>query len=124
MDTFEKDELTEKIIGCCFKVHSSLGPGFAEKIYHKALLILFEREKIKAESEKEFEVIFESKKVGTFRCDFLIDGKVILEIKSVTGIMPILFRQQILSYLKASKTKTGLLINFGNKSCDVKRFSV
>jgi GxxExxY protein len=120
---FEKDELTEKIIACCFKVHRELGPGFNEKVYHKALLILFEQDKIKADSEKEFKIIFESKNVGTFRCDFLIEEKVIVEIKSVTGIMPILFRQQVLSYLKASKTKTGLLVNFGNKSCDIKRYS-
>ncbi len=123
MVAFEKDELTEKIIACCFKVHRELGPGFNEKVYHKALLILFEQGKMKVDSEKEFKIIFESRNVGTFRCDFFVEEKVIVEIKSVAGIMPVLFRQQVLSYLKASKTKTGLLVNFGNKSCDVKRYA-
>jgi len=117
------DPLTEKIIACCFEVHRQLGPGFPEKIYHNSLKVLFEERKIVYESEKEFGVRFNDKKVGTFRCDLLIEQKVIVELKSVTGIMPMLFRNQVISYLKASKIKTGLLVNFGNKSCEVKRIS-
>ena len=117
------DPLTEKIIACCFEVHKQLGPGFPEKVYHNALKILFEERKIGYESEKEFEVLFNDKKVGTFRCDLLIERRVIVELKSVTGIMPVLFRNQLISYLKASKIKTGLLANFGNKSCEIKRVS-
>lgn len=124
MTEFEKDILTEKIIGCCFKVHSGIGPGFVEKVYHNALKIVFENEGIAFVSEKEFDLIFENKNIGRFRCDFLVEGKTILEIKSVTGIMPVLFRNQVISYLRAAKVKTGLLVNFGNKSCQVKRISV
>ena len=119
----DNDPLTEKIIACCFEVHKQLGPGFPEKIYHNSLKVLFEERKIGYESEKEFGVCFNDKKVGTFRCDLLVEQKVIVELKSVTGIMPILFRNQVISYLKASKIKTGLLINFGNKSCEIKRVS-
>jgi len=117
------DPLTEKIIACCFEVHKQLGPGFPEKVYHNSLKILFAERKIDYETEKEFEVLFKNKKVGTFRCDLLIEQRAIVELKSVTGIMPVLFRNQLISYLKASKIKTGLLINFGNKSCEVKRVS-
>ena len=117
------DPLTEKIIACCFEVHKQLGPGFPEKVYHNSLKILFEEGKVNYESEKEFEVFFNNKKVGSFRCDLLVEQKVIVELKSVTGIMPLLFRNQLISYLKASKIKTGLLINFGNKSCEIKRVS-
>lgn len=121
---YPKDILTEKIIGYCFKIHTELGPGFVEKIYHNSLVLVLKREGVNFETEKEFDVFFDSKKVGRFRCDLLIEGKLIIELKSVEGYMPKIFTSQLLSYLKAAKIKTGLLINFGNKSCDVKRLSV
>ena len=119
-----QDTLTEKVIACCFEVHTQLGPGFPERIYHNALKQLFNEKGLKHENEKEFDVHFNNKKVGNFRCDLFVEDKVIVELKSVTGIMPILFRNQLISYLKASKVKTGLLVNFGNKSCEIKRVSV
>ena len=124
MAEFEKDLLTEKIIACCFKVHTEIGPGFPERIYHNALIVTCNENNLKYESEKIFDVYFHNKKIGTFKCDLVIEKKVIVELKSVTGIMPVLFRNQVIAYLKASKIKTGLLINFGNKSCEVKRISV
>ncbi len=124
METGESDPLTEKIIGCCFKVHTELGAGFLEKIYHNSLIIALKEEGIKIETEKEFEVFFNKQKVGKFRCDLLIEKKVIVELKAIDGYLPKIFQYQLLSYLKASATKTGLLINFGNKSCEVKRLSV
>jgi GxxExxY protein len=119
-----KDPLTEKIIACCFKVHNELGPGFAEKIYHKALMIAFEDAGLTYEAEKTFKVFFQDKKVGSFRLDLLVEGKVIVELKALTGNVPEVFRYQVLSYLKASGLHVGLLINFGNKSCYIKRFVV
>jgi len=124
MENSEQDELTKRIIGCCFKVHSSLGPGFVEKIYAKALQHQLKKENLVFEYEKEFNVFFDEQLVGKFRCDIFIENKVIVELKSVTGFIPKLFQDQVLSYLKASKVKTGLLINFGNPSCEVKRLSV
>lgn len=124
MSNFEHDALTQKIIGCCFKVHSSLGPGFIEKIYAKALQHQLKSEGLNFEMEKEFNVFFNEELVGKFRCDLFIENEVIVELKSVTGYIPKLFQNQLLSYLKASKVKTGLLINFGNTSCEVKRLSV
>lgn len=121
---YEKDLLTEKIIGYCFKVHTELGPGFPEKIYHNALIVLLQDEKVNFETEKEFDVSFNKRKVGKFRCDLVIEGKLIVELKSVEGYLPKIFTSQLLSYLKATNIKTGLLINLGNKSCDVKRLSV
>ena len=79
---------------------------------------------LKWESEKIFEVYFHGKRVGIFKCDLIVEEKVIIELKSVTGFMPVLFRNQLIAYLKASQIKTGLLVNFGNKSCEVKRISV
>jgi len=124
MADFEHDELTQKIIGCCFEVHRLLGPGFIEKIYARALEHQLKLENLNFVAEKEFNVIFKDQFVGKFRCDIFVEGKVIVELKSVTGYIPNLFKGQLLSYLKASKVKTGLLINFGNASCEVKRISV
>jgi GxxExxY protein len=123
MRNFESDPLTEKIIGCCFQVHNTLGPGFNEKIYSKALQCQFVNENLQFEAEKEFNVFFNDQFIGKFRCDLFVENKVIVELKSVTGFIPKLFQNQLLSYLKASRVKTGLLINFGNSSCEVKRLS-
>lgn len=101
-----------------------MGPGFIEKIYHNALVILLKEEGVYFDTEKEFDVFFSKKKVGKFRCDLLIEDKLIVELKSVEGYMPKIFTSKLLSYLKAASIKTGLLINFGNKSCEVKRLSV
>ena len=117
----ENDQLTKSIIGCCFKVHRELGPGYNETVYHNALNLLFDNEGLKYESEKEFDVFFSNKKVGSFRADLVVQDEVIVETKSLSGNIPILFQRQLISYLKASGIKTGLLVNFGNKSCQVKR---
>ena len=124
MGDFESDPLTQKIIGCCYEVHRFLGPGFNEKIYANALQYQLKSQGLIFESEKEFKVFFKDQYVGTFRCDLFVENVVIVELKSVTGVMPSLFKTQVLSYLKASKIKTGLLINFGNPSCEIKRISV
>jgi len=124
MPGFEHDSLTEKIIGCCFEVHRSLGPGFNEKIYARALQYQLAAEKLNYEAEKEFNVTFKDQFVGKFRCDLFVENTIIVELKSVTGYLPALFKSQVLSYLKASNVKTGLLINFGNPSCEIKRISV
>jgi len=117
-----RDPLTERIIACCYKVHSELGPGFIEKIYHAALKLAFNQEGLKYETEKRFEVCYQGKKVGILIVDLVIENKVIFEIKAITGNIPDVFKYQVLSYLKASNLKVGLLVNFGNKSCQVKRF--
>jgi len=81
-----------------------------------------EQEDLNHENEKRFEVRYQNKKVGNLIVDLVVETKVIVEIKAVTGIIPAVFKYQVLSYLKASNLKVGLLVNFGNKSCEVKRF--
>ena len=67
-------------------------------------------------------VSFQNKKIGSLKLDLIVEGKVILEIKALTGNIPDVFKYQLLSYLKVSNLHVGLLVNFGNKSCQVKRF--
>jgi len=117
----EEEQLTKQIIGCCFKVHRELGPGFTEKIYHAALKLSLKQEGLRFHTEKEFEVSYLNQRVGTFRVDLVVEDKVVVEIKSLEGKVPMVFEYQLLSYLKASGLSIGLLVNFGNKSCQVKR---
>lgn len=75
-------------------------------------------------SEKSFEVSYQGVSVGSFKADLIIEDKVIVELKALTGNIPNVFESQVLSYLKASGLKTGLLVNFGNRKCQVKRLVV
>lgn len=117
-----RDPLTEKIIACCFKVHSELGPGFNERIYHNALKIALKEANLEHQTEKEFTVYFQDKKVGSLKLDLIAENKVIIEIKALTGNIPDVFKYQLLSYLKVSNLHVGLLVNFGNESCQIRRF--
>jgi len=124
VDTKEKDPLTEKIIACAYKVHSKLGPGFNESIYHNALKIALEEQGLKYQTEKNLDILFQDKNIGRFRLDLVIEDKVVTELKALTGNIPSVFELQVLSYLKASGYKVGLLINFGNKSCQIRRLMI
>lgn len=115
------DPLTQKIIGCCFKVHTALGPGFPEKVYQAALIASLRSVNVSVDRERRFQVLFEESPVGEFRIDLLVEGRVILEVKAVSGVMPKIFSAQLLAYLKAARLPVGLLVNFGNPSCQVKR---
>ena len=120
----ERDPLTEKIIACAYKVHGELGPGFSESIYHNALKIALDEQKLKYDTEKSYKVLFQAKRVGMLRLDLVIEDKVVTELKALTGNIPAVFEFQVISYLKASGLRVGLLINFGNKSCQVRRLMV
>lgn len=117
----ERNPVTEEIIAACYRVHNELGPGFTEKTYSKALQIALERTDLKYETEREFSVSFDSIKVGKFRADFVINNSVIVELKSLEGNIPKIYESQIISYLRASGLSTGLLINFGNLKCQIRR---
>ncbi|MDH5187117.1 MAG: GxxExxY protein [candidate division WOR-3 bacterium] len=120
-DYSDRDPLTAKIIAACYQVHNDLGPGFVERIYLNALKVALKKLGLEYQEEKEFEVLFDKEKIGKFRVDFVIENKVILELKSVEGRLPKIFESQVISYLKASGLKVGLLVNFGNRSCKIRR---
>ena len=106
------NELTEKIIGLAIKVHRTLGPGFLESVYQAALAYELEKANIPYEKEKTLPVPYEDilLEVG-FRCDFLIDKRIIVECKSVKEVTPV-DHAQLLNYLKITDLQLGLLINF------------
>ncbi|OGH83894.1 MAG: hypothetical protein A2469_03625 [Candidatus Magasanikbacteria bacterium RIFOXYC2_FULL_40_16] len=120
---FTEGKISRDIIGVAMKVHSQIGPGFNERIYHNAMIIALKDFGFKLEPEKEFEVYFQDRKIGKFRVDILVEDKIIVELKAVSGEIPKIFQSQVISYLKASKIEVGLLINFGNSSIEVKRLA-
>jgi GxxExxY protein len=115
------DHLTRKIIGACYEVHYKIGPGFVEKIYLNALKLALEKTGLEYSVEKRYLVSFNGVRVGYFYADLVVEDQVIVELKAVEGVMPKIFESQIISYLKASGIKKGLLVNFGNRKCIVRR---
>ena len=116
-------ELTGKIINAAMEVHSILGSGYQESVYHRAIIIALKERGLMCESEKEFTIIFKNIVVGVHRLDLVIEEAVILELKAVVGEMPEVFKAQVISYLKVSELEVALIINFGNESLDVKRLA-
>jgi len=105
------DELTEKIIGAAIEVHSILGPGLLESIYEAALCHELQLRGIECRCQVEVDVHYKGQIVKGQRLDMLVEGQVIVEIKSITKL-PEVATAQVLSYLKATSLKRALLINF------------
>ena len=115
-------DLTEKIIGVSFEVHKFLGNGFQEVIYQRALAWEFGQVGFSFEREIEQEIFYKelAKPIGTRRADFVVEGKVLVELKAVIELEDV-HLAQILNYLKAYRLDVGLLINFGSKSMTFNR---
>lgn len=108
----ELNDLTYKILGCVYKVHSSLGPGLLESTYEVCLEHELINEGLKAERQKALPVVYENIKLDAgYRIDLLVENRIILELKSVDQIAPI-HKAQLMTYLKLSKKKLGFLLNF------------
>ena len=120
----EKDlahsELTRAVIGAAMEVHSNLGPGFLESVYEAALAIEFNLRNVPYERQKAIPVIYKGERAREFFCDFLVDGKVLVELKSIQTITEA-EEAQVLNYLKVTGLRVGLLINFGQSSLKYKR---
>ena len=112
--------LTGEVIGTAMEVHSQLGPGFLESVYEEALAVEFELKGIKFQKQKELPVFYKGRTIKQFVCDFVVENKVIVELKAVKQIGEI-EKLQVINYLKASGYEIGLLFNFGDKSLEWKR---
>jgi GxxExxY protein len=108
---FPLKEITERIISCAMEVHSTLGPGLLESVYEEALAHEFTLRGIQYEKQKEINLKFKGKEIGKHRIDFLVENEVVLELKAVETMHKI-FEAQILTYLRATSKRVGLLINF------------
>jgi len=115
-------EITEQIIGAAFEVHGFLGNGFQEVIYQRALAYEFSQKGLSFQREIEQDIFYKEleKPIGTRRADFVVEEKVLVEIKAVMKLEDVHIAQ-ILNYLRAYRIEVGLLINFGAKSLEFKR---
>ena len=107
-----ENELSKIILDCAFKVHSTLGPGLLESVYEAALAYELEKEELSIQRQKGIPVVYDEIKLELgFRADIIVENKVIIEIKSVESLADVHFKQ-LLSYLRLTDLKLGLLLNF------------
>jgi GxxExxY protein len=113
-------ETTEKIIGAARRVHAALGNGFQEVIYQRALVIEFADIKLPFEREFNMKVFYKNIEVGERRVDFLVSGRIMVELKAIINLESV-HLAQAKNYLEAYNVEVGLLINFGSQSLQFKR---
>jgi GxxExxY protein len=114
------EDITKRIIGCAMKVHSTLGNGFQEVIYQRALEIEMKLEGLQFEREKEMPVMYKGYNIGKRRVDFFVEDKIMVELKALIHLEDVNLAQGK-NYLEVYNMEVGLLINFGAKSLEFKR---
>lgn len=107
----ELDELAHRVIGAAIEVHRGLGSGYLESVYEEAMAVEMGLREIPFERQRSFEVLYKDRRVGEGRLDFLVGGRLVVELKTVDQFAAIHFAQ-VLDYLKAGSFQLGLLINF------------
>lgn len=117
------NSITERVIGCCIEVHKQLGPGLLESIYESALCVELETVGLSYRRQVPLTIFYKAHNVGDLRLDLHVEDCVLVEIKSVERMDPV-FDAQVLTYLKISGKKVGLLLNFNSRllSAGIKRF--
>jgi GxxExxY protein len=113
-------ELSYKIIGLAMEVHSTLGPGFLEKVYQNAMMVILREHGIPAEQEVPLKVPFHGHIVGDYRADIFVDNKIIIEAKTVKAIS-VADKAQAINYLKATGITLSILLNFANEKLQYQR---
>src|SRR3989338_6006547 len=108
---YPEADLSEKILGAAFTVHNTLGVGFLEKVYENALAHELRRAGISVEQQKPVQVRYNGMVVGDYQADLIVDARVLVECKAVSGFDPT-HEAQILNYLRATGVRVGLLLNF------------
>ena len=113
-NNYKHTDLTEKIIGCAYKVYNELGAGFIEKIYENALMIELKNVALTAQQQYPVKVYYQEILIGDYVADIVVEDKVIVELKAVSHLTKA-HEVQLVNYLKATKLEVGLLINFGDE---------
>jgi len=114
------EDLTHKIIACAMKVHSTLGNGFQEVIYQRALAIEMDKQGLNFNREMEMAIYYEGINIGTRRVDFFVEDNIMVELKALIRLEDV-HLAQAMNYCQAYNLPIGLLINFGAKSMEFKR---
>ena len=119
-ENMKYEDLTHKIIGCAMKVHSTLGNGFQEVIYQRALAIEMDKQGLNFNREMEMAIYYEGINIGTRRVDFFVEDNIMVELKALIRLEDV-HLAQAMNYCQAYNLPIGLLINFGAKSMEFKR---
>lgn len=110
-----ENDITGNIIDCCIKIHRTLGPGLLESVYEEVLAYELKKKGFLCERQVGVPVFYDELKMDLgFRADIIVEGKVIIELKSIESVLPV-HKKQLLTYLKLSQKKVGLLINFNEE---------
>lgn len=108
-----ENEIATIVVDCCFRIHKSLGPGLLESVYEEILCFELQKRRLTIERQKGIPVVYNGLKMELgFRADIIVDKKVILELKSIEVLAPV-HSKILLTYLRVTDIKLGLLINFG-----------
>ena len=113
-------DLTYRVIGCAMQVHNTLGNGFQEVIYQRALAVEMAYQGLSFEREKEMPIFYRDQQIGARRVDFFVEGLVMVELKAIQIIEDV-HKAQAINYLEAYNMADGLLLNFGGLSLEFKR---
>jgi len=118
-----ENAITERIIRCAIEVHKQLGPGLLENIYEEAIVVEFELDGLHYIQQFKLPVLYKGRVLGEYRLDLLVEDMVVVEIKSVERYDPV-FEAQVVTYLKLTQKRVGLLINFNSRLVKdgIKRF--
>lgn len=114
------EDITKRIIEAAMQVHSTLGNGFQEVIYQRALAIELAQYKLSFQRELEMPIYYRDQQIGSRRVDFFVEDKIMVELKAIIKLEDV-HLAQAMNYLEAYKMPIGLLINFGSKSLEFKR---
>jgi GxxExxY protein len=119
-DGYRGDGLTRRVIQCVIQVHQTLGPGFLESVYRRALLIELRKQDLATDTEKEVVIYYDGQKVGRHCVDLIVEGRVIVELKTVAALSKAHYAQ-VRSYLRATRLDIALLVNFATDRADFRR---
>lgn len=117
------DPISERIIGCAFKVRGALGHGFLEKVYENALAHELRKAGLGVQQQANINVFYDGVNVGTYFADLLVEGSILVELKAVKTLDGV-HMAQCLNYIKATGLQTCLLLNFGKTKVEVRRLSM
>jgi GxxExxY protein len=117
---YEFDDMSGKVIAAAINVHRQLGPGFLETVYEQALKLELAKQGLAYESQKQVQVLYDGEVVGTHVLDLLVENQVVVELKAVKAFEDVHYAQ-LRSYLRATRMKVGLLLNFNSPRLLVKR---
>jgi GxxExxY protein len=115
-----QQEVTQDIISAIIQVHQTLGPGFLESIYRNALVLELQHRGLRVKTEKRVKIFYEGEEIGEHRLDVLVNGSIIVELKTVEALSKAHYAQ-LRSYLKATGLQVGILVNFASERADYRR---